>query len=117
MRVSQPSILAFAVGVPLLDDTTGSNETILSEAQWSQVKYMEHTLERALLHQLGVVEAGAETPWEEASALLRKHLNPDIHESAAGQFFTQGEYSVYGEASIVHRVTGRMGISNITTGR
>lgn len=117
VRVSQPSVLAFSFGVPLMDDTSASAPTTLSEAQWSQVKYMEHTLERAILHQLGVTEAGAETPWEEASALLRAHLNPDVLEFAANQFHTIGEYQCYGEASITHLVTGRLGIGTVKTGR
>jgi len=117
MRVNQPSVLLFGFGVPLMDDTTATQTNILTEAQWSQVKYMEHTLERALLHQFGVFEAGAETPWEEASALLRAHLNPDVFEDVGNMWLTAGEYQVYGEASITHLVTGRMDIKTVSTGR
>ncbi len=117
MRVSQPSVLTFGVGVPLLDDTSSAAPTVVTEKQWPQLKYMENTLERAILHQMGVVEAGAETPWEEASALLRIHLNPDVYESVATQWILQGEYSVYGEATIDHRVTGRLAVGNVSTGR
>jgi len=117
MRVVQPSALVFSFGVPFMDDTSATGPTILGEAQWAQVKYMKHTLERAILHQLGVFEAGAETPWEEASALLRAHLNPDVFENVANQFHTSGEYAVFGEASIRHRVTGELEIGTISTGR
>jgi len=117
IRVSQPSVLVFAFGVPLMDDTTSSGAAALTEAEWAQVKYMENTLERAILHQFGVFEAGAETPWEEASALLRKHLNPDVLEDTAAMFHTQGEYQVYGEASITHLVTGKLSVGTISTGR
>jgi len=116
-RVSQPSVLVFAFGVPLMDDTTATPPTALVEKEWAQVKYMEHTLERAILHQLGVFEAGAETPWEEASAVLRTHLNPDILEDVTGQFGLSGEYTVYGQARINHRVTGSMKIGSVSTGR
>jgi len=116
-RVKQPSVIAFAFGVPLMDDTTNSGPVILSEKQWSSVKYMEHTLERAMLHQMGQFEPGAETPWEEASATLRAHLNPDVLESTAAMFHTPGEYTVYGEASIRHRVVGRIKVGSISTGR
>ncbi len=116
-RVSQPSVLAVAVGVPLLDDTLATAPTSLAEAEWSQVQYMKHTLERAILHQLGVFETGAETPWEEASALLRKHLNPDVYEQVANMFVLQGEYSITGEASISHRVPGELSLQSVATGR
>jgi len=117
MRVSQPSVLAFAFGVPLMDDTSTTVPGILAEAEWAQVKYMEDTLGRALLHQLGVFEAGAETPWEEASALLRKHLNPDVFEPTGASFHTIGEIMVFGEASIRHSVTGELKIGTVSTGR
>ena len=77
---------------------------------------MRNTLERAILHQMGVFEAGAETPWEEASSLLRQHLNPDVFEGTAGLFFTQGEYIFTGEASIDHSVTGDLHIGKVDAG-
>lgn len=118
IRVSQPSVLVYAFGAPLLDDTSTTAATaIITEKQWPQLKYMEDTLSRAILHQLGVFEAGAETPWEEASALLRTHLNPDVLEDVAGQFLTAGEWSVYGMASIDHSVTGALKLGTIQTGR
>ncbi len=117
IAVSQPSLLAFAFGVPLMDDTAVGVPTVLSESQIPQVKYMRDVLSRAMLHQLGLIEAGAETPWEEASALLRLHLNPDIFEDTAGLFVTQGEYIVAGEVTIRHSVTGEMILGNVSTGR
>ena len=66
LRVRQPSVLVFAVAAPSMDDTTVTIQAALAENEWPQVKYMSHILERAMLHVLGVVEAGAETPWEEA---------------------------------------------------
>lgn len=117
MRVREMSILAFAFGAPLLDDVSSTVPTMVSEKQWPQLKYMEDTLSRAILHQLGVFEAGAETPWEEASGLLRAHLNPDVYESASGTFLTAGEWTVFGQASIVHSVTGALKLGTISTGR
>lgn len=116
-RVRQPSILAYAFGSPLLDDTATTSPAMLAEAQWPQLKYMEDTLKRALLHQMGVFEAGAETPWEEASALLRFHLNPDVLEDVTGQFILSGEWSVYGMATINHSVTGTLELGTVRAGR
>ena len=117
IRVEQPSAVLFAFGAPLMDDTTGTARATLAEAEIPQVKFMTHVLERALLHQLGVIETGAETPWEEASFLLRKHLNPDVFEGTTGQFLTSGEWAVAGEAAILHSVTGELGKIMVSTGR
>ncbi len=117
VRVTQPSALVYAFGVPFMDDTSTTAQRALSENQLPQVQYMENTLERALLHQMGIIEAGAETPWEEASQLLRAHLNPDVYEEVAGAYFTAGEYAVFGQATIVHSVPGQMKIRNVSTGR
>lgn len=115
-RVRQPSVLVFAGGVPLIDDTSSTYPLLATEAQWPQLKYMRNTLERAILHQMGVFEVGAETPWEEASALLRQHLNPDVFEATGGMWFTQGEYIFAGEASVDHSVTGDLHIGKVDAG-
>lgn len=110
-RVSQPSILVFAVANPALDDTTTTTWGALTEAQLPQLKYLGHVLERALLHLMGLTETGAETPWEDATALLKAHLEPDVYEASAGQF--QSAINVITARGIVdHSVVGRL--QNIT---
>lgn len=116
LRVRQPSALVFAIASPNLDDTSATVPSVLAEAQWGQVKYASHMLERAMLHLLGVVEAGAETPWEEATALLQLHLDPDVYEQTSAAFGAEA-YDVFGEAIIDHSVKGEMGSMAITTGR
>lgn len=116
LRVRQPSALVFAIASPALDDTTGVVAGMLEEAEWAQVKYSGNLLERALLHLFGVVEAGAETPWEEATALLQKHLDPDLYEETAGKFGLE-TYDVYSEAMLDHSVVGEVAVGSISTGR
>lgn len=117
LRVRQPSCLVFAIGIPTGDDTLATAPTFLSEAQWPQVKYIDHVLERAMLHTLGLVEAGAETPFEEATALLKTHLDPDVYESEDGIFAIAGDFTISGEAVIDHSVVGDLPKSAISTGR
>lgn len=115
-RVKQPSVLVCAIASPNINDTTATPPTVLSEAQIPQTKYMGDVLKRALMHQLGVVEAGAETPWEEASAVLRKHLVPDVFEGLADAF-AGASWNWSGEAMIDHSVTGTLGVKSIDGGR
>ena len=114
--VSQPSVLVFAIANPALDDTTAVTQAAATEPEWGQTKYIGHVLERAMLHVFGITEAGAETPWEEATALLKKHLEPDVFEAVAGGFVS-AEWKATGRAIIDHSVEGRLGQTSISTGR
>lgn len=80
------------------------------------MKYIGHVLERALLHLFGVTEMGAETPWEEATALLKKHLEPDVFEDVGGKFGSDS-WRVYSMAMFDHSVEGRLADVTVTTGR
>lgn len=114
--VRQPSMALFAFANPSLDDTTATEPTAPAESEWGQLKYIGHVLERALLHLFGVTEAGAETPWEEATALLKKHLEPDVFEDSGGTFGSAA-WRVTAKAMFDHSVEGRLGQTSISTGR
>ena len=60
-----------------------------------------------LIHQLGLVEAGAETPWQEASTLMRKYLMPDIREEDSGAF-ASSPFRYFGEARFGLEVPGKL---------
>lgn len=114
--VKQPSVLVFALASPGMDDDVTDAQASLTEPELGQVKYIGHVLERAMLHLFGVTEAGAETPWEEASALLQKHLEPDPFYEA-GITSQQMTWSVHTEAMIDHSVTGRLDTQQLSLGR
>ena len=116
LRVRQPSVLVIGFASPNFDDTTSAAQAILLEAEWPQVKYIGHVLERALLHVLGLVEAGAETPWEEATALLQKHLDPDPLEETGARFGSL-TWHLMAEMTIDHSVPGELGKKTISLGR
>ncbi len=116
LRVRQPSVILCALASPLTDDTTTVDESALAENEWGQVKYAGNLLERALLHVFGLVETGAETPWEEATALLQKHLDPDVHEDVAATLETvTWDYAV--TAMFDHSVVGELSAKSISLGR
>lgn len=116
IRVKQPSVLVFAVASPAQDDNNATVMAALGENQIPRVKYMGHVLEQALLHTLGIIEAGAETPWEEATALLKAHLDPDPFDSAGTSLATQ-TYRMVAQSMIHHKVKGELGKTVVTTGR
>lgn len=106
-RVRQPSVMVFAMASPALDDTTTTKESALVENEWARVKYIDFILEQMLIHQIGLVETGAETPWEEASALMRKYLMPDVEEENAAAWAAVS-YRYWGEARFGIMVPGSL---------
>lgn len=116
LRIKQPSVLLFAIGSPAMDDTTNVAETVLAENEWPRVKYIGEVLHQAMIHLFGLTEAGAETPWEEATALLQRHLEPDILEATANTYVQRTWYT-FSEGMVDHSVPGELGKSAISTGR
>ena len=115
-RVRQPSVLVIAIGSPNIDDTSNTLHTAFAENEWPQIKYASNMLERAMLHLFGLTEAGATTPWEEATALLKKHLEPDVFEETAGTF-VGSQYNAVGRAILDHSVVGELKVGAVTSGR
>jgi len=116
LRVRQPSVILFAIGSPALDDTITTAEAHLTEAEWPQVKYFGEVLNRAMLHQLGLIEPGSETPWEEATTLIKRHLDPDFNEVTA-DVLTPQIYHCQARAMFDHTVPGELGKAIVSTGR
>lgn len=115
-HVEQPSVLLVGIANPALDDTQSSMGDTLTEPKWGQVKYMQHVLERAMLHLFGITETGAETPWEEATALLKEILEPDVREETAGTFLAP-DWDVTCRAMVDFSVEGEFGKVSLSSGR
>ncbi len=116
-RVDSPSLLVFGGAAPNMDQTSASAAlAALAEEDWGQIQFIDHVLERAQLHLLGLFEAGAETPFEEASALLRSYLDPLILEETASSFVGIN-WNMLGEMVVDLSVEGTMPKTLVTTGR
>lgn len=116
IKISQPSVFLIGCGVPAGDDTTNVVELPLGENEWPRVKYLGDTLILALQEVLGLTEAGAETPWEEAADLLQRHLDPDVMETDAS-FYLGTIMRFFGEMVVDHSVVGTLSIKTVDTGR
>ena len=61
--------------------------TTYDDEKWlMQLKYMEVVLEQAWMWLVGLVETGAETPWEDAANMIGDFLEPNVNEETAGDF-------------------------------
>ncbi len=116
-RVEDPSLLCFAVAAP---DTAQTSTTealaAIAENEWGRLRYIDHVLESAMISLIGLTEAGAETPWDEATLLLKKILDPAMLEAQSGVFVAT-QWNVYGEIIFDFSVEGTMQKGLIHTGR
>lgn len=115
IRVKQPSIVVFGVSSPNMLQTSSQGEKALEENEWPRVKYFRQVLEYALADVMGLVEAGAETPWEDATVLMKKHLDPVMYEHAAGVYVPMA-MAANGEVTFDLAVTGDIKFDRIDTG-
>lgn len=111
MKTKGPMVWAVAFAAPAFDDTVTAFAQ-LGENQWGQIQYAEATLERSLIDQLVLVEAGAETPFEEASDTMRQYLAPNVFELTAGSFVTES-CILFGTTSWELDVPGRLSLDRV----
>lgn len=87
IRADFMSAAIMAISSPAMDDMTTQVWTSPADSKhWMQIKYLDVTLEQAFMQLAGLVEAGAETPWEDAADLLEDLLEPTVIEVTAGDF-------------------------------
>ncbi len=117
VRVTSPSLAVFAVAVPDTLQTSATQAVAaFTENEWGRIKYIDTVLEMAMLDLLGLTESGAETPWEEASALLREYLDPSVLETNAGAM-VGASWNAVGELVFDVVVPGTMPTKVLTGGR
>ncbi len=113
--VDQPSVLVLALASPSFDDTVTAAQGPPVENEWARVKYITEVMKMAQIDLFGLTETGAETPWEDATDLLQKHLQPDVFEETASAFGNTS-WTVFTQAMIDHSVVGQLGKAAISLG-
>jgi len=89
VRASTHSYILFGLSSPDTTQTTATIKTTLAETEWTMMTFMETFLEDAAKHLMGLIEAGAETPYEEASAFVAELIEKVAFEETAGAFDPQ----------------------------
>lgn len=108
------SVAIIGFGASSLSTETSTHASSPTEDQWLQIKYMEVILEQAWMDIAGLVEAGAETPWEEAVATIADTLEPAVIEDTAGSF-PNFAWDVYTQMTWDLSVPGRRDFSKALT--
>lgn len=84
--VDRMSVAVVGFGSPAFASVTTTHKSSPTETEWLQIKYMEVILEQAWMDLAGLTEAGAETPYVEAIALIADMLEPTVIEDTVAAF-------------------------------
>ena len=114
--IEQPSVMLVGIAAPSMDDVTTTIEAALTENELPRIKYVQAVMEQALIKMLGLIESGAETPYEEAIDLLQKHLEPDVYQSQGGMW-SAASWQSWGRMVVDHSVVGEMANFSLSSGR
>lgn len=89
-----PSYAMLAVTSPLTDDEETSESTISGAQEWAMLENLRSIMEDMWRINVGLVEAGAESPYAEVSALIEELVAPSIIQPAAAKLIAQ-TYTVF----------------------
>ncbi len=84
----EPSLFLLAVSNPASTGTVTQLDSSPTITEWARMSVLEYTLQQMMMNFIGAVEAGAETPYVEAQALIVKLMEPSVIEEStvAGHF-------------------------------
>lgn len=88
VNVSSPSVVSFGVSSPSMDSSQSPDQKTPKESEWMLLQYLEVALENMFMYLTGLVETGAESPYEESSQFIAKLLEDTFIEQAASAFDT-----------------------------
>ena len=113
-RVEVPSWLLIGISSPGTLQTANTFDTVAAEKSWAMLKYFEHTLEMMMIQLVGLTEAGAESPYEDAANEVSKFLQQFV-EFEAGSF-APVTWTAFTEATCDLTLTGSLRSKAISAG-
>lgn len=114
IRADVHSHIMMGVSNPSLDRTAGSAPNTLHETEWTMMTYLEDFLEDAMKNLMGLIETGAETPYEEAASFVAELIERSAVEETAGAFAAT-QWIVFTQSTIQVDVPGKIAIGQLTS--
>lgn len=105
-RCAMHSYALVALSSPATTLTTTGAWAVPSEDDWAVLQYMDIFIEQMFMASLGLIEAGAESPYEEAEGFISELLEDLVFEETANSFEPQS-WTVYCRATFDITVPGR----------
>lgn len=110
------SLLGF--GVPPMSDNASSISSPAGEAAWWSIMFLEETLRVAAIDILGLVETGAETPFEDMAAFMGAVLTPDALIPVGVNADLDGtDFHVFTKAQFMIQVPGTLDFGRVISAR
>lgn len=113
-NVEMPSLLMFGISAPSTTGTGSQPFVPGTNQQWLQLRYMADTAKDAWKFAVGLIEAGAETPYLEAAALLSDYLERFFEETTGA--FVDTAYRVFTDFRYEVQVEGELSVEAISAG-
>lgn len=115
-RTEGPGLLCLGISSPDLAALSATaSVAALAEDEWGRIQFIDHVVQQAMMSLLGLVESGAETPWQEATALLEDYLVPPMLEGIASSY-SLSNWNIVGEMVFKIIVEGNMQQGSIDLG-
>lgn len=105
MERNQAAMLGFSS--PGLVETTASIASF-DEKELVFIRYLEWTMQQAMMSLIGLTESTAETPWIEAQSAIASFLEPAVYDQSGGLNFAATTWEVVTQATFMLKVTGDM---------
>lgn len=97
IHVKYPSYFMLAISSPVTTFTSTAWKIMNEDSEWTQLQYMEYTLEDAWKAIVGLTEAADDDPYVDAMENIGEYLEV-FHEETAGAW-NQTTWRVFGKAS------------------
>lgn len=114
VRAGRHSHIVFAVSSPDLVQPSNTAINTITETEWAMMTFMETVLEDAVKNLLGLVEAGAETPYDVAASFIAKLIERAPSEATAGAF-SPTVWNSFTQATFQVDVPGKIGVGTLTS--
>lgn len=112
-RAKVTTVVMFALSSPVLDRTTTTAIKAPTEAELLQLQLLKKTAEDAIYQLVGLIEAGAETPFVDAAEFIDKTLAPDPFEETAAEFATT-TWQVTAKSTFRMTVPGELNVGTLS---
>lgn len=113
-RVAMPSMLLVGLSAPFTTGTAATSFVPATNQAWMQLKFLADTAKDAWKQAVGLTEAGAETPYEEAATLIDAFLE-GFWETTVGAFAGMA-YRTFVKMRAEIDVEGEMSVASLSAG-
>lgn len=114
VKAQRHSYILFGVSSPDTLQTTATIKTSLAETEWPMMTFMEDLLVDASKYFMGLIEAGAETPYVEIATFVAELLEATPHEETASAY-NPVTWNTFCNATFQVDVPGRIAIGSLSS--